>query len=62
MPDHATTTLRKHNKDTLNIFTAYVKTFAAQNVKEEERHLPLTNTLVGLAPTNVPNGTINGKA
>jgi len=60
MPEEAATILRKHNKDTLDIFTTYVKTFAAQHVKEDERYLPLTHTPVGLAPPPV-NGT-NGKA
>ena len=32
MPEEAATILRKHNKDTLDIFTTYVKTFAAQHV------------------------------
>ena len=52
MPEDAATILRKHNKDTLEIFTTYVKTFAAQHVKEEERYLPLTHTPVGAAPRN----------
>ncbi|KAK0102274.1 hypothetical protein ONS95_005896 [Cadophora gregata] len=60
MPEDAATILRKHNKDTLDIFTTYVKTFAAQHVKDDERYLPLTHTHVGLAPPPV-NGA-NGKA
>jgi ATP-dependent RNA helicase DDX60 len=63
MPEEAATILRKHNKDTLNIFTTYVKTFAAQHVKEEERYLPLTHTPVGLAPPLSSNGKpANGHA
>lgn len=72
MPEDAAKILRKHNKDTLDIFTTYVKTFAAQHVKEDERYLPLTHTPVGLAPplvngkpvngNGVINGVINGSA
>jgi hypothetical protein len=47
MPEEATQILRKHNKDTLEIFSTYVKTFAAQHVKEEQNSLPLTHTHVG---------------
>ncbi|KAI9055505.1 hypothetical protein LZ554_000454 [Drepanopeziza brunnea f. sp. 'monogermtubi'] len=68
MPEAASKILRKHNKDTLDVFTTYVKTFAAQHVKEDERYLPLTHTPVGLAPppangkpANV-NAVTNGSA
>lgn len=47
MPTRAATVLRNHNKETLTIFETYVKTFAAQHVKEEEQHLPLTGLKVG---------------
>lgn len=60
MPDDATKILRKHNKDTLDVFTTYVKTFAAQHVKEKEEHLPLTHTPVGLPSDNLVNGHANG--
>ncbi|CZS88239.1 related to SKI2-antiviral protein and putative helicase [Rhynchosporium graminicola] len=60
MPEDAAKILRTHNKDTLDIFTTYVKTFAAQHIKDDERYLPLTKTPVGLAPAPV-NGT-NGTA
>ena len=50
MPEDAAKILRKHNHETLDIFTTYVKTFAAQHVKEDERYLPLTRVPVGLAP------------
>lgn len=62
MPEEAADILRKHNKDTLDIFTTYVKTFAAQHVKEDERYLPLTHTPVGLPPSNDKpvNGAANG--
>ncbi len=62
MPEDATKILRKHNKETLDIFTTYVKTFAAQNIKEEERYLPLTQVPVGLAPSSGDGKQTNGHA
>lgn len=47
MPERATTVLRNHNTETLAIFETYVKTFAAQHLREEERHLPLTGLKIG---------------
>ncbi|KAE8449822.1 hypothetical protein EG329_007299 [Mollisiaceae sp. DMI_Dod_QoI] len=55
MPEDAANILRAHNKDTLNVFTTYVKTFAEQHVKKEERYLPLTHTPVG-KPSRGANG------
>ncbi|TVY82683.1 putative helicase [Lachnellula suecica] len=62
MPEEAIKILRKHNKDTLDIFTTYVKTFAAQHVKEKEGHLPLTQTPVGVSSEKNVNGNVNGSA
>jgi hypothetical protein len=63
MPEEAADILRKHNQKTLDIFTTYVKTFAAQHTKEEERYLPLTHTPAGAAPPNLSDGKIaNGHA
>ncbi|PBP25521.1 DEAD/DEAH box helicase [Diplocarpon rosae] len=62
MPEKASQILRKHNKDTLDIFTTYVKTFSAQHVKEDERYLPLTHTPVGLAPPLVNGRPVHGNA
>lgn len=47
LPEKAAALLRQHNANTLSIFTSYVKTFAEQHVKGEDRQLPLTNILVG---------------
>lgn len=47
MPEAATQILRNHNKDTLEIFTTYAKTFAEQHANSEEHRLPLTHTEVG---------------
>jgi hypothetical protein len=56
MPKEAAKILRQHNQNTLEIFTTYAKTFAAQHVKDEERYLPLTQTPVGASPSNTANG------
>ena len=52
LPMEAADVLRNHNKQTLEVFTTYVKTFAAQHVNEEDRYLPLTKTPVGASPPN----------
>jgi hypothetical protein len=63
MPEEAVKILRTHNRKTLDIFTTYVKTFAAQHIKEEERYLPLTHTPVGRSPENTNgHGAANGIA
>ncbi|KAG0652619.1 putative helicase [Hyphodiscus hymeniophilus] len=56
LPEDAADILRDHNKKTLEIFTSYVKTFAAQHIKEEDRYLPLTKTPIGVAPLEKWNG------
>lgn len=63
LPEDAADILRDHNKKTLDIFAAYVKTFAAQHINEEERHLPLTKTSIGITPPTTANGEpANGHA
>ena len=63
LPQDAADIVRDHNKKTLEIFTAYVKTFAAQHIKEEERYLPLTKTPIGAAPATSDNRKlVNGQA
>lgn len=47
MPEAAADILRRHNKSTLDIFTAYVQTFVEQHVKEPDNALPLTAVKVG---------------
>ena len=61
MPEEATKILRKHNADTLDVFTTYVKTFAVQHIKEEERYLPLTNLPAGFMEPAI-DGKANGYA
>jgi hypothetical protein len=63
LPEDAADILRDHSKETLGIFTAYVKTFATQHINEEERYLPLTKTPAGVAPVVPRNGKpVNGHA
>ncbi|KUJ17972.1 P-loop containing nucleoside triphosphate hydrolase protein [Mollisia scopiformis] len=62
MPEEAANILRAHNKDTLDVFTTYVKTFAEQHVKEEERRLPLTHVPVGKISSAANGKTSNGHA
>ncbi|KAJ4411487.1 hypothetical protein N0V91_001271 [Didymella pomorum] len=47
MPEKAVDVLRKHNKQTLDIFTSYVRTFVEQHIQEPDNTLPLTTTVVG---------------
>jgi hypothetical protein len=47
LPESAAAVLRKHNRETLQTYTTYVSTFAAEHIKEEERELPLTGVKVG---------------
>ncbi|EMD67323.1 hypothetical protein COCSADRAFT_110960 [Bipolaris sorokiniana ND90Pr] len=47
MPETATNVLRRHNKTTLDIFTAYVRTFVDQHVQEPDNTLPLTEVTIG---------------
>jgi hypothetical protein len=47
MPETAANVLRRHNKTTLDIFTAYVRTFVDQHVQEPDNALPLTEVTVG---------------
>lgn len=61
MPEEATKILRAHNKNTLDIFTTYAKTFAAQHVTGLENVLPLTKVAVG--PAAGENGELaNGNS
>lgn len=47
MPEQAKNILRNHNKTTLDIFTAYVRTFVDEHIKEPDNTLPLTSVVVG---------------
>jgi hypothetical protein len=50
LPKLASSILRSHNSTTLNIFTAYVRTFVDQNIKEVDCFLPLTQLRAGAKP------------
>ncbi|KAI8933310.1 hypothetical protein NX059_009935 [Plenodomus lindquistii] len=47
MPEAAANVLRRHNKTTLDIFTAYVRTFTEQQITEPDNELPLTEVTIG---------------
>jgi hypothetical protein len=56
MPENAANVLRKHNKSTLDIFTAYVRTFVEQHVQEPDNKLPLTAATIGGAADQSKQG------
>lgn len=47
MPKAAANILRRHNKTTLDIFKAYVRTFIDQQITEPDNKLPLTELTIG---------------
>ncbi|MCJ1436082.1 hypothetical protein MMC27_005460 [Xylographa pallens] len=47
LPTKAKRILQEHNQETLETFTTYVRTFAKQHCKDDDRTLPLTNLAVG---------------
>ena len=47
LPAQAAKILRKHNEDTLQVFTTYVKTFVDQHIKTDDDKLPLTGIKAG---------------
>lgn len=47
LPQNAAKILRAHNKETLDVFIAYVRTFVAQHVKGLDCNLPLTGVKCG---------------
>lgn len=47
LPSGAANVLRSHNKNTLDIFQAYVQTFIEQHVQDPDDSLPLTGIKVG---------------
>ncbi|KZM19932.1 RNA helicase [Ascochyta rabiei] len=55
MPENAVSVLRKHNKQTLDIFTSYVRTFVEQHLQEADNTLPLTTTKVGGKSNSFPS-------
>jgi hypothetical protein len=61
MPEQAADILRRHNKSTLDIFTAYVQTFVDQNIKQADDSLPLTSVKIG-TDASKPLGGVPHKA
>lgn len=59
LPEQAANVLRRHNKNTLDIFTAYVRTFVDQHVEEPDNTLPLTTVAVG--GESSPRGSLRPK-
>ena len=47
LPELAANMLRKHNQETLNVFSTYVRTYVDQHVKGPETCLPLTGLTIG---------------
>lgn len=47
LPPQAAKILRKHNQDTLKVFTTYVRTFVDQHVSTADSQLPLTGLDAG---------------
>jgi hypothetical protein len=58
LPADANAILRKHNAETLDVFTTYVKTFAAQHIKSEEAALPLSNIVVSSPQSSAVEGIL----
>ncbi|OAL00090.1 P-loop containing nucleoside triphosphate hydrolase protein [Phaeosphaeriaceae sp. SRC1lsM3a] len=61
MPEQAADILRRHNKSTLDIFTAYVQTYVEQHVTQTDNSLPLTSMKVG-SETSKPLPSVPSKA
>ncbi|KAF2826826.1 P-loop containing nucleoside triphosphate hydrolase protein [Ophiobolus disseminans] len=57
MPESAADILRRHNKSTLDIFTAYVQTYVDQHVKQADNILPLTALKTGSDSSKPLQGT-----
>jgi superfamily II RNA helicase len=53
LPSSAAAILRRHNQDTLEVFTTYVRTFVAQHMQTEDCMLPLTRTTFGANATSI---------
>ena len=53
LPPKATMILRDHNKDTLQVFSTYVRTFVEQHIKEDDNTLPLSGMKAGGANEDI---------
>ena len=52
LPARAAAVLRQHNKQTLQVFITYVRTFVDQHIQHEDNQLPLTRMKYGGDPTS----------
>lgn len=52
LPSSAAKILRRHNRDTLQVFTSYVQTFVDQHMENDDCMLPLTRTKFGAEATS----------
>jgi hypothetical protein len=53
LPSSASAILRRHNQDTLEVFTTYVRTFVDQHMQTQDCMLPLTRATFGANPTSI---------
>ncbi|GME50787.1 Helicase [Neofusicoccum parvum] len=58
LPEDAETVLRQHNRETLGIFSTYVKTFVEQHVEDDDCSLPLSGLRFGGDSGDAPVPTI----
>ncbi|PQE30888.1 DEAD DEAH box helicase protein [Rutstroemia sp. NJR-2017a WRK4] len=58
MPEDAAAILRTHNKDTLNVFSTYVKTFTEQYITDQEHTLPFTKSSISSGVKDKTNGDL----
>ncbi|KAK5322279.1 hypothetical protein LTR70_003780 [Exophiala xenobiotica] len=47
LPEKAASILQEHNKQTLQVYETYVKTFVDQHISQDDANLPLTGTKFG---------------
>lgn len=47
LPEEAANILKDHNKQTLQVYQTYVRTFVGQHVRREDNELPLTGVIFG---------------
>lgn len=61
MPADAATILRKHNQSTLDIYSAYVRTFVDQHLEEPDDTLPLTGVKFNGGPDVVSTSSLGSR-
>lgn len=53
LPSSAAKVLQQHNRDTLQLFTTYVKTFVDQHLEDDDYKLPLTKATFGAKTSRI---------